>query len=76
MNGHIGNSAKKEFEPVPSKKAIAPEALLKIICCNCRVNSDSSRAACSSGMCSCRSYGFKKLGYTANLRLTNFDRYK
>ena len=40
--------------PIKSDLLVAPERLLKIIRCNCK---DSSKAPCSTAICSCRKHG-------------------
>ena len=47
----------KSWEPIPSSGNIAPESLLKLICCNCT----ASGSACATNICSCRKFGFKWL---------------
>ena len=43
------------YTPIPTKEKIAPDTLLKNICCKCKEGDD----ACRNNKCSCWSYGFK-----------------
>ena len=47
-----------QYQPIPFKTPIAPEALLNIICCNCSVEVEKP---CHTNRCSCRKYGFQCL---------------
>ena len=46
-----------KFEPIGMLNAIAPEALLKLIFCNCRFTDEVQ--SCSTGRCTCRKHGMK-----------------
>ena len=38
------------YEPIPTKDAVAPDCILKFICCNCKPESNN---ACGTRRCSC-----------------------
>ena len=44
--------------PIKTDKAVAPESLLKVIRCNCKM---SSKAPCATNQCSCRKHGLSCL---------------
>ena len=44
--------------PIKSDKAVAPESLLKVIKCNCKL---TTKAPCSTNLCSCRKHGLRCL---------------
>ena len=47
-----------KMTPIKSDKVVAPEMLLKIIRCNCK---STSKAPCSTNLCSCRKHGLQCL---------------
>ena len=49
-------NSKGEYQPIPSKAAIAPQGLLNLICCNCSIEVENS---CHNNRCSCVRFGFK-----------------
>ena len=44
--------------PVKTDKEVAPERLLKIIRCNCKL---TSKAPCATNLCSCKKHGLNCL---------------
>ena len=50
------------FEPVSSMHQIAPDSLLKFVCCQCSMETEEP----CSGRCSCRKYGFHCLPACGN----------
>lgn len=52
------------YEPIGMQRAIAPEAVLKLIFCNCQFSTDE--LSCNTARCSCRKSGMKCISACGN----------